>query len=154
MRFFNWFRNKAEDVSEEVEMFSYGEQRAIPTKMNQLGNNVVEEQLVGYPWITEFNLDSKPAFRRAAANAELTEVYESAFIVVKLGAPKGLNLSDLSQPGKQADSGEIMRFDEFPTSVQVYRRVYDAWGGGTYNVKARSTWTGSMPECRATRDNS
>ena len=118
MRFFNWFRNKAEDVSEEVEMFSYGEQRAIPTKMNQLGNNVHEEQLVGYPWITEFNLDSKPAFRRAGAIAELTEVYESAFIVVKLGAPKGLNLSDLSQPGKQADSGEIMRFDEFPTSVQ------------------------------------
>jgi hypothetical protein len=105
------FRNKAEDVSDDVEMFSYGEQRTIPTRMNQLGHDIREEQLVGYPWITEFNLDSKAAFRRAAAIAELTEACESALIVVKLGTPKGLNLSDLSQPGKQADSG-VSRAEE------------------------------------------
>ena len=125
MPFFGHRSGKADD--EDKVHFPVRGQK--PVRLDELGLNVTYEQMVAYPWIVDFDLDDKKQRARAAAIVDLTENWMVTFNVTKMGRTgrKGV--------GTDVRKTEITQFMDFPTRSEVYHRVYEDWGGGTYNIK-------------------
>ena len=125
MRFLGRSSGKAGDVDN----IHYPVRGQKPVRLDELGLKVTYEDMVAYPWIVGFDLDDKKQRARAAAIVDLTENWMVTFNVVKVGRTgrKGV--------GTDVRKTELTRFMDFPTARQVYDRVYEGWGGGTYIIK-------------------